>query len=126
MVPEVFFPPEAEVILKTPLSSQMPNDILIWAENKSGEFSVKSAYKVALRFQKNRDTGEGSNTGARRKFWKHLWNMKIPIKIKTFAWRPCKDILPTKANLKKRSVIIESTCAFCEDEIEDGMHALFS
>ena len=50
MVREVFFPHKVEVILKIPLSSQMPNDILIWVENKSGESSVKSAYKVALRF----------------------------------------------------------------------------
>lgn len=27
----------------------MPNDTIVWAENKSGEFFVKSAYVVVLR-----------------------------------------------------------------------------
>ena len=53
-----------------------------------------------------------------------LWNMKVLNKIKTFAWRACKDILPTTANLTKCRIIAESTCEFCAVEIEDGMHAL--
>ena len=63
-VREVFFPHEAKVILKISLSSHMPNDILIRAENKSGEFSVKSSYMVASRLQKNRGIRENSNRGA--------------------------------------------------------------
>ena len=33
-----------------------------------------------------------------RKFWKLLWGLAIPRKIRHFAWRACQDILPTKEN----------------------------
>lgn len=70
--------------------------------------------------------GENSNTGARRKFWMPLWNMKIPNKIKNFAWRVYKYILPSKVDFAKRYIIVETFCDFCAAEIENGLSALFS
>ena len=39
----LFLPFEADIILKIPLSYNLPNDKLIWIGNKRGEFTVKSA-----------------------------------------------------------------------------------
>ncbi|XP_042983365.1 uncharacterized protein LOC122312778 [Carya illinoinensis] len=56
--------------------------------------------------------------------WKKIWHMKVPRKIKMFAWRGCKDILPTLVNLRRKKVVEESLCCFCLDNEEDLNHAL--
>lgn len=52
--------------------------------------------------------------------------MKVPNKIKTFACRACKEILPTKTKLAKGNVVAITTCDFCMIEAEDCMHVLRS
>ena len=39
----LFFPFKVDMILKIPLSFNLPEDKLIWVANKKGEFTVKSA-----------------------------------------------------------------------------------
>ena len=51
-IKKTFFPHEVEVILEMPLSPRMPEDSLIWAWSKNGEFTMRSAYKVALKVLK--------------------------------------------------------------------------
>ena len=48
MVKSLFLPFEAEMILNIPLSYNLPEDKIIWVGNKKGEFTVKSAYYIAL------------------------------------------------------------------------------
>ena len=38
-------------ILSIPLESNLTRDELVWKENKSHSFSVKSAYQVAIKLQ---------------------------------------------------------------------------
>lgn len=45
--------------------------------------------------------------------------MKVPNKIKGFAWRACKDGLPTTTNLVKKHVLTDDTCRFCLAARED-------
>ena len=42
-----------------------------------------------------------------------FFNIHIPNKIKTFAWKACRNILPTKENLCLQHVIDEATCEAC-------------
>ena len=44
----LFFPFEVETIFSIPLSFSLSEDKIIWVGNIRGEFSVKSAYHVAL------------------------------------------------------------------------------
>ena len=87
-VREFFFPHEADAILGMPLSSRMPEDSLIWAWSKNGDFSVRSAYKVALKVLKaarlSNDEGECSDKGKMTGLWKLVWQLKCPNKIKHF------------------------------------------
>jgi len=57
----LFFPFEADMILKIPLSYNLPEDKLIWVGNKKGEFTVKSAYFVTNKLLDTRDEGECSS-----------------------------------------------------------------
>ena len=63
-----------------------------------------------------------SNYSSLRKFWKYLWSMNIPYKVRHFAWRACKDILPTTENLKRRKVLVDSCCEAWQTETESSGH----
>ncbi|KAL0016932.1 hypothetical protein SO802_004001 [Lithocarpus litseifolius] len=47
IIHSLFLPSEAEAILRIPLSSNLPEDKLIWIGNKKATFIVKSAYYIA-------------------------------------------------------------------------------
>ena len=81
----------------------MPNDRQVWAETSNGFFSIRSAYKLTLELETNREIGSCSD-GSNIWFWKKLWSIQIPHKIRHFAWRAARDILPTKENLVCRKV----------------------
>lgn len=51
--------------------------------------------------------------------------MKVPQKIKVFAWRYCRDAFPTLKNLEKKRVRVGTKCLFCQQSDEDVAHALF-
>uniref|UniRef100_A0A7N2LZH4 Reverse transcriptase n=1 Tax=Quercus lobata TaxID=97700 RepID=A0A7N2LZH4_QUELO len=63
MIAEIFAPRNYEEILAIPLSRERTQDALIWKENRKHEFSVKSAYHVALWLNKQEVT-EHSQAGA--------------------------------------------------------------
>ena len=44
----LFLPVNADAILKIPLSLNLPEDRIIWIGNNKGEYSVKSAYFIAV------------------------------------------------------------------------------
>lgn len=95
---------------------------MIWAYTSKGTFSVKSAYKVAMAMDSIGSLGESSTNHNQTQFWKKLWRLYIPNKVKSFAWRACKNIIPTKANLCQRKVIDDPICEACSDEAESGGH----
>ena len=98
-----FLPFEVEAIAGIPLSDRMPDDRQVWAETSNGFFSIRSAYKLTLELETNREIGSCSD-GSNIWFWKKLWSIQIPHKIRHFAWRAARDILPTKENLVCRKV----------------------
>ena len=61
-----------------------------------------------------------------RCFWKKLWRLPIPHKVGHFLWRACRDILPTKWNLKRRKVLTEDLCDACLLEPETSGHLFWS
>nr|GEV10126.1 RNA-directed DNA polymerase, eukaryota [Tanacetum cinerariifolium] len=54
------------------------------------------------------------------------WVKYIPTQINVFAWRVRRDYLPTRANLNRRGIILNSsTCPLCQSYEEDINHVLF-
>lgn len=94
-----------------------------WTLEKSGLSSVRSAYKL-IRQGVQKFVGECSSASLQQDLWKAKWKMQVPNKIKVFAWRACKDSLPTQNNLKR--IISEEVCCFCHAVCEDLVHALIS
>jgi hypothetical protein len=87
LIDQVFMPLDVEIIKQIPLSSRRPQDKLIWAGNRRGVFSVKSAYRLLL--QKSSVSTESSLAGSLTKFWNGVWFAKVQPKIRNFIWRAC-------------------------------------
>ena len=56
----LFLPHEADVIKGILIISRLPTDKLIWVEEPNGKFSIKSAYRLAIRLSKSADQGTSS------------------------------------------------------------------
>ena len=121
-----FIPEDRDAILGIPLSSSNTQDRLIWAENRSGKFTVKSAYALVLEEKARVARANCSDETTRRKIWKSIWLLKIPQKIKHFAWNAVLGILATKSNLEKRKVTSNGICELCGDNEETVCHLLWS
>ena len=87
-------------ILSIPLTNLHANDMLVWKENKFQSFSVKLVYGVAQRVL-NLSDGNHSMASADGRLWKSVWSINTPPKVRTFLWRACSNILPTRDNLCK-------------------------
>ena len=119
-------PFEAEIILKIPLSQNLPEDNLIWIGNKKGVFSVKSAYFIAANLQTDSDVGESSSRNSNAHLWRALWKLKLPAKVKIFSWRACMNGLPVYSKMFKKGIQSSVDCPICGEELESLLHALIS
>jgi hypothetical protein len=80
---------DAEEVLKIRLSECQPDDFPASHLEKSGLFTVKSAYRLAWNLS-NHGRSDASSSDApsgERKIWFVLWKTKVPAKIKIFAWK---------------------------------------
>ena len=92
--------------------------------NRRGEFSVKSAYHIAVNIVDSQAVGESSLGDVRAPVWRKLWHLNLPAKIKIFTWRACLNALPTMQNLRSRGVVVEEFCPLCNHSSESTSHAL--
>ncbi|KAK1398571.1 hypothetical protein POM88_008434 [Heracleum sosnowskyi] len=79
LISDIFVDRDAQLIMSIPISDGI-NDNWFWRKDKLGIYSVKSAY---LMLQTADERSRNSNSG----FWRKLWNLKIPLKVKHFLWR---------------------------------------
>ena len=122
VVRSLFLPLEARTILNIPLSHSLSEDQIIWVGNKKGEFSVKSAYYIAIRVLDSKEEGESSSGDARSPLWKKLWHLNIPPMVCIFAWKMCLNALPTLVNLQRRVINTYDICPACGKEPESNFH----
>lgn len=108
--------------------ARFSQDDKIWSGNPNGLFSVKSAYHLEFAHKQSllmQDSSSSNGSEWITSFWKSLWRLNVPPKIKMFAWRVCHEILPTKRNLLKRNVSCNATCPFCLINEETVAHILW-
>ena len=103
----------------------MPEDKLIWALSSNGQFSVRSAYSLAVSLSHAIDRGASSDAGLVRRFWKKFWSLLVPHKTRHLLWRACREALPTKVNLVQRKVVLNDTCEACGLMVESTGHVLW-
>lgn len=107
---------DANLILSIPLGDEI-EDNWYWRHEKMGTYSVKSAYAV---LQNAKRGIQEDNSG----FWRKLWNLKIPPKVKNFLWRAVNNCLPTKDMLRAKQVRVNNVCPVCNSAAESILHTL--
>ncbi|KAL5546786.1 hypothetical protein UlMin_006473 [Ulmus minor] len=113
---------DVKAILSLPIGSFEHDDVLFWHFTKDDDYTVKSGYKVAL---DSRGCIEPSQPGPMQHWWKILWGLKLPPKVKSFCWKLCKGWLPTSLALSWRGMKIDKTCFRCKSHTESIFHALW-
>ena len=85
LLERAFLPFEAQKIKSIPLCLIPQEDTLIWPKTKDGQYSVKLGYQL-LCAKELSGSASGSSNEVNRRMWSGLWRLKVPKKIKTFAW----------------------------------------
>uniref|UniRef100_A0A803P1A9 Uncharacterized protein n=1 Tax=Cannabis sativa TaxID=3483 RepID=A0A803P1A9_CANSA len=101
---------DIERILSILLAPTPREDTLIWHHSDTGNYTVKSGYHLAASLESmEADSPSSSN----HQWWNRFWSLKLPKKVKIFAWRFINDDLPTAANLMHRKISTSSACSLC-------------
>ncbi|KAA3474107.1 Zinc finger, CCHC-type [Gossypium australe] len=66
--------------------------------------------------------GEESIQTSIKNFYRKLWNLQIPSKIRITIWRLSWDFISTLKNLKARRVVHDCLCPRCRSAEEDSNH----
>lgn len=116
---------EAKFISEIPISrTNIPNK-LIWHYESKRNYTVKSGYRVAIKWLNlsTHETASPSST-PRNEFWKQVWSIKVIPKIKSFWWRVCSNAIATRENLFKRNCSPSPLCQICNSQVESVDHLL--
>lgn len=124
LVNDLFGQEDAKEILAIPLRSNM-EDKVAWHCDPKGVFTVKSAYRLGVRIREevsHSDAGPSSASMNSSSRWNKLWSINLPAKVRIFLWRLAHDSLPTRMNIKRKHVQLETLCPVCSRFDEDGGH----
>jgi ribonuclease HI len=124
LLKELFSNEEVSAILSIPISHTKQPDRQIWRGTMKGNFTVGSAYHMAKEKEDAKLAGSSQRAEV-SKIWKGIWSANMPNAVKTFMWRACHNLLPTKENLVKRKVISDPSCPICGLETETTSHILW-
>ncbi|KAA3484427.1 reverse transcriptase [Gossypium australe] len=107
---------DAKRILCIPLSMRSHEDFFIWREEATEEYSVRSGHRVLAQ------GGHTQIQDSLKKFYKKLWSLDLPSKIKITAWLSMCNYLPNFSNLHYRRIMGPVNCKRCQAEIETREH----
>ena len=107
LIEHLFEVEDAIAILSLHVGSFDHADILFWHFTKDGEYTVKSRYKVAI---EGKGFIELSKSGPMQQWWKILWGLNLPPKVKSFCWKLCRGWLPTSLALSWHGMKIDNIC----------------
>ena len=106
------------LIASIPLTTRRQNDFWAWHYEKSGLFSVRSAYRMLVNNWERRTDWIEHNAGrsevqADQKEWSDLWNIKVPSKIRVFLWRLARQSVPTGDVRYRKHMVQHPNCTIC-------------
>ncbi|GJU48215.1 RNA-directed DNA polymerase, eukaryota, reverse transcriptase zinc-binding domain protein, partial [Tanacetum coccineum] len=86
-----------------------------WSLSGSGDFSVASVRKLI------------DDKTLPEVYSKSRWNKVVPIKVNILAWKVKLDCLPTRINISRRGMDIDSIlCPICDNAVESTTHIFFT
>ncbi|CAN1814009.1 Putative ribonuclease H protein At1g65750 [Linum perenne] len=113
---ELFPDEEVKAILEVNALLNGDADTRIWHYSKTGDYTVKSAYKLIMEYGYDRESLIVAG------HWNALWKLQIPPKVKHFLWKLARRILPLRANLIRRRILVPVECGLCNSNQEDEFH----
>lgn len=106
--------------LGVPLFATVQHDSITWFPSKDGLYSVKIAYHIFL--QKLVDSHQHYVEGD----WGMIWKLEIPLCVRNFIWRACRDCLPVLWCLQMKEVQCSATCVIWDIDLENCWHLLIT
>jgi hypothetical protein len=122
-----FLPIDIQEILKIQTSTRNESDFIAWHHEKSGAFSVRSAYRLG-REEQLRSEGRQATSAqplGTSGDWKLIWQCPVPPKVRIFAWKLARNALATQVSMARRGMETLPTCTICGTEDETTFHAMF-
>ncbi|KAA3474616.1 reverse transcriptase [Gossypium australe] len=80
------------------------------------EYSVRSGHRVLSH------VGQTQIQNNVKQFYKRLWSLELPSKIKITVWRSMRNYLPNFSNLHYRKIMGSVNCRRCQAETETREH----
>uniref|UniRef100_A0A7N2KW83 Reverse transcriptase zinc-binding domain-containing protein n=1 Tax=Quercus lobata TaxID=97700 RepID=A0A7N2KW83_QUELO len=116
LVDGIFAPEESALIKKIPLARCETEDSLYWPLTQEDNYTSKSSYRFLKEEAEVRPLADSESQ--EKDLWKKIWALKVPNKVKNHMWRACRNSLPTKTNLVRRTIIANDTCDRCHGAAE--------
>ncbi|MBA0700563.1 hypothetical protein Goari_022722, partial [Gossypium aridum] len=115
---EATFPEDVtEKILSIPLSEVSHEDFQVWRAEASDEYTVRSAYKLLQGTEDNPRAYALQDDY--KDFYKKLWLLDIPSKIKITMWKISWNFLATRANMVVKKLTNTIACPRCGSGTEN-------
>jgi hypothetical protein len=116
---------DVEAIQATPISTTRFDDFWAWHHERTGVFSVRSAYRMVVNSKRRREawldgTAISSDHKKEEKNWSALWKVQVPSKLRVFLWRLAKQSIPTGDVRHHRNMAPDCSCSLCG--AEDSWH----
>jgi hypothetical protein len=95
-----------EAVLRIRLFDMLQQDYIAWFYEKSGIFTVRSAYHLSVTSelgpdQSRRDEGSSTNADGHRNLYSEIWLAQGPQKVRIFAWTLSQEGLETQENRRR-------------------------
>ncbi|XP_074322799.1 uncharacterized protein LOC141659771 [Apium graveolens] len=98
LVRECFLEEDAIVVLATTIPQRDIADRVVWTGAKNGVYNAKSGYHYWFNLR------YGTGSVPQSVWWKRVWHLKIPQKVKVFIWRFCRNVVPVRKRLSARGL----------------------
>ncbi|KAK9008338.1 hypothetical protein V6N11_075236 [Hibiscus sabdariffa] len=120
---ELFSDEQATQILNMHIPHNDTPDMIVWKAGRSGEYSVRSGYRLLIGATEGFSSSPTNQRDIEAKsFFKSLWSLPLPPKIKIFFWRFSNNLIPTLVNLSNQRMNVNTSCNFCNLEVESVEH----
>ncbi|KAE8777102.1 alanyl-trna synthetase [Hordeum vulgare] len=127
VIRDPFTPSDAGAIPNIPIRQGGEEDFLAWAFERSGNYTVKTAYRALVTQEHGLAPEEGKATGSSQndqQLWKAIQKLNVIPKVRVFWWRVLRGILPVEITLKHCHIAVSERCRICSNMDEDLKHAL--
>ena len=125
-VDAMFTPEDVSDIRQIPVGGNGVEDILAWNYTKDGEFTVRSAYHLAMNVRRATSGRPGSSSSVEtHRNWLAMWSTHVPNKVKVHSWRIMRNGLATGSELLRRRIKPDVFCMACGRD-ETLLHRFWS